>query len=131
MALPCGVKVYANGMGCYKLSSIELYKGDVIIGINEEKFPYRLYEIKPYLRPISSMTDSERKEWYATFDSVYDLVPGGDPDNEDDYDDSCHDEVGIESYDYLNAHHFDFRGLIQRGLAIEVTKENNPYESNM
>ena len=26
---------------------------------------------------------------------------------------------------YVN---FDYRGLIEKGLAIEVTKENNPYE---
>ena len=31
--------------------------------------------------------------------------------------------------DWLNAHHFDYRGLIPKGLAIEVTKKNNPYEN--
>ena len=30
--------------------------------------------------------------------------------------------------DWLNAHYFDYRGLIEKGLAIEVTKENNPYK---
>ena len=30
--------------------------------------------------------------------------------------------------DFLLAHHFDFRGLIEKGLAIEVTEENNPYK---
>jgi hypothetical protein len=30
--------------------------------------------------------------------------------------------------DWLNAHHFDYRGLIPKSLAIEVTKENNPYK---
>lgn len=34
----------------------------------------------------------------------------------------------IESIDWLNAHHFDYRELIEKGLAISVTKENNPYE---
>ena len=67
---------------------------------------------------MESMTEEEAKEWHATFESVYDLVPGGDPDNEDDYDDNCHEEPGIESYDYLNAHHFDYRGLIPMGLAL-------------
>ena len=33
-----------------------------------------------------------------------------------------------EIVDYLNSHHFDFRGLIEKGLAIEVTKENNPHK---
>ena len=30
-------------------------------------------------------------------------------------------------FDWLNANHFDYRGLITMGLAIEVTEENNPY----
>ena len=77
----------------------------------------------PYLRPMSSMTEEEKKEWHATFDSVYDLVPGGDPDNENDYDDNWHEEPGIESYDYLNAHHFDYRGLIPMGLALEASED--------
>ena len=32
--------------------------------------------------------------------------------------------------DWLNAHYFDYRGLITKGLAIEVTEENNPYKFN-
>ena len=63
-------------------------------------------EIKPYLRPMSSMTIVERQE--------YGLVLCG--------------ELSINQYDWLNAHHFDFRNLIERGLAIEVTEENNPYK---
>ena len=31
--------------------------------------------------------------------------------------------------DWLNSHHFDYRGLIGKGLAIEVTEENNPYKN--
>jgi hypothetical protein len=34
----------------------------------------------------------------------------------------------IETYDWLNAHHFDYRNLIPKGLAIEVTEKNNPYK---
>ena len=78
--------------------------------------------IKPYLRPMSSMTEEEKEEWHNTFDSVYDLVPGGDPDNEDDYDDNWHEQPGIESYDWLNEHHFDYRGLIEKGLALKATE---------
>ena len=83
--------------------------------------------IKPYLRPMSSMTEEEKEEWHDTFDSVYDLVPGGDPDNEDDYDDNWHEQPGIESYDWLNEHHFDYRGLIEKGLALKATE--NMYQN--
>ena len=30
--------------------------------------------------------------------------------------------------DWFNKHHFDYRGLIEKNLAIEVSKENNPYK---
>lgn len=63
--------------------------------------------IKPYLRPMSSMTEEERKEYKQ-------WVP---------------DEYCIDTFDWLNAHHFDYRGLIKKGLAIEVSEKNNPYEN--
>jgi len=34
----------------------------------------------------------------------------------------------LKTIDWLNKNHFDYRGLIPLGLAIEVTKENNPYD---
>ena len=40
------------------------------------------------------------------------------------------DELSINQYDWLNAHHFDYRGLIPKDLAIAVTKENNLYANN-
>lgn len=33
-----------------------------------------------------------------------------------------------EALDYLNSIHVDYRELIEKGLAIEVTDENNPYK---
>lgn len=37
----------------------------------------------------------------------------------------------LENLDYVidccNANHIDYRGLIEKGLAIEVTEDNNPY----
>ena len=59
---------------------------------------------KPYLRPMSSMTRDD----YAIVQQLVKKQWGGDT-------------------DWLNAHHFDYRGLIEKGLAIEVTEENNPY----
>ena len=62
--------------------------------------------VRPYLRSLSFMTVEERKE--------YGLVLCG--------------ELSINQFDWLKAHHFDYRNLIEKGLAIEVTKDNNPYE---
>lgn len=67
--------------------------------------------VKPYLRPMSSMTKEERKEYE---DIILCNVANCD---------SWHE------VDWLNAHHFDYRGLIEKGLAIAVTEENNFYET--
>lgn len=63
-------------------------------------------DTKVYLRSMSSMTEEEKKEYEATCTDWYET---------------------LETYDWLNAHHFDYRGLIEKGLAIEVTEDNNPY----
>lgn len=74
--------------------------------------------IKPYLRPMSSMTEEEKKE-LGTISCTLGCC------GQEKY-----HEWGVfyQSQDWLNAHHFDYRGLIEKGLAVEVTKENNPYE---
>ena len=69
-------------------------------------------DIKPYLRPMSSMTDEEKKEYDHRLECMF-------------YDTMYDDAFAI---DWLNAHHFDYRGLIDKGLAIEVTESNNPYK---
>lgn len=66
-------------------------------------------DIKPYLRSMSSMTDAEKY--------IFDTMTRG-------Y--TIHQQASL--FDWLNKKHFDYRGLIPMGLAIEVTKENNPYE---
>ena len=56
-----------------------------------------LWGAKPYLRPMDSMTEEE----YAEFG--YDTL-----------------RYTIQDIDWLNAHHFDYRGLIEKGLALEA-----------
>ena len=77
---------------------------------------------KPYLRSMSSMTEEEKHK-LLKFGAIICLRNG------EVIDVSC---VGFERHtdvqDYLNACHFDYRGLIPKGLAIAVTEENNPYK---
>jgi len=63
-------------------------------------------EVKPYLRPMSSMTEEEEIEYDATFATIK-LADGH-------YDST----MTYKSFDFLNAHHFDYRGLIEKSLAI-------------
>lgn len=81
---------------------------------------YRNMEmVKPYLRSMSDMTEDERKEYNDIVKNTIDFYDC--PKSED----VC---FFILPIDWLNAHHFDYRGLIERGLAIRVTTDNNPYE---
>ena len=75
---------------------------------NQEYSPVE--DIRPYLRPLSSITEQEMRE-------LYDIPRTVDKEN-----------VGYwhkfsftnhEFVDYLNRHHFDYRGLIPMGLAVE------------
>lgn len=59
-------------------------------------------ELKPYLRPMSSMTEEERKEYYKLYDIA--LADG---------------KLHIVN-DYLNSIYLDYRGLIEKGLALEA-----------
>lgn len=63
---------------------------------------------RPYLRPMSSMTEEEEKE-YINIDNrsyscpmAYAHIPASD------------------RIDWLNKHYFDYRGLIPKGLALEA-----------
>ena len=68
--------------------------------------------IKPYLRPMSSMTKEEKIEYLNAC--------GNEMDN-------AFSSPRYGGIDYLNAHHFDYRGLIPAGHAIS-TKTFNPYK---
>lgn len=67
-------------------------------------------DIKPYLRPMSSMTEDEKFTYYHR---VHDVGRSVDVIDED--------EVALHM-EWLNEHHFDYRGFIGKGLALEAPK---------
>ena len=71
-----------------------------------------LSEVKPYLFPLSSMTEEQRKE-YNSLRSIGVDECG---------DITCFDT--FESVDWCNKNHFDYRGLIPMRLAIDATGLN-------
>ena len=80
---------------------------------------YYYFDCQPYLRPMSSMTEEEVKEFNNLPSTKnYKIVDGDLP----------WDVANYKQLDWLLKNHFDFRGLIPKGLAIEVTEENNPYK---
>ena len=82
----------------------------------------RIENVRPYLRPMSSMTEEECIELGnidATIENISELIPNV----------PYYIEVASsKQIDWLNKKMFDYRGLIEKGLAIEVTEENNPYK---
>ena len=69
-------------------------------------------EYKPYLFPLSSMTEEEQR----TLDSMCNGV------------EMVSRLSGLKMFDkafkWLNENHFDYRGLIEKGLAIDATDKN-------
>ena len=80
-----------------------------------------LFDVKPYLRSMSSMTEEERDElytamdWYGEIDETGNVYTKGQ--------EKVYRETFYEYTDWLNAHHFDFRGLIEKGLALEAPED--------
>ena len=77
---------------------------------------------KPYLRSLSNMTEEEEKElskkyvwniWTGQIQIRYHSQGCWDDETE------CPTEEYIILFDWLNAHHFDYRGLIDKGIALE------------
>lgn len=66
---------------------------------------------KPFLRSMSSMTEEEK---FVYGDLCYAIISDI-PKNEQKHLD--------ELYDWLNENHFDYRGLIEKGLAIEAPQD--------
>lgn len=135
--LPYGVNVLNIAEGDNEiciLDSIFLGK-DVFVGLHtKEGIMTGLTSIKPYLRPMDSMTEEELNE--CVLQSGIKDVPcpnWQDIPKEEQFRARLNHAINVfltdaSSTDWLNAHHFDYRGLIKKGLAIEVTAENNPYK---
>lgn len=123
--LPYGVKckyynVYEN---CYEEGTILGFERKEYIVIDGECA--NIEEVKPYLFPLSSMTEEQEKElrqmdaFVSTFGQICFST----------YDDYGHEliptyEDSIRITDWLLKNHFDYRGLIEKGLAIDATGLN-------
>jgi hypothetical protein len=111
MALPYGVQVKAEGGNePYTLLSVYPNNGIVLIGIDMggvyATSKVKIDTVKPYLRPMSSMTKEERKEHNLHRLSKW----------------STYAEYCANVIDWCHVHHFDYCGLIPKGLAIEAPK---------
>ena len=128
MALPCGVIINTpNGDGYLNSINQTIFGNEYGINIKPTRRDYFNDEennFKPFLRPMSRMTDEEKKE-FDNFCVIDEFAWKG------------NSEIGYKNQaiimsnaiNWLLNNHFDIFGLIHKGLAIEVTEENNPYEN--
>ena len=82
---------------------------DRVIVWHGENYPssknsFPIINCKPYLFPLSSMTEEQRRE--------LELIRHKDP---------CYYH---DSIDFFNKHHLDYRGLIEKSLALDATGLN-------
>ena len=104
--LPYGVKATTTSIGWNDTYTITGYANDRIYldcpVYDEGDEEWLVESIRPYLRPLSSMTEEEKNECFGrtmTIDTV---------------------KTSQQVIDWLVRHHFDFRGLIPMKLALEA-----------
>lgn len=125
--LPYGVMVSVQGGEFeshkypYQLTAVSKFGLDCLCKVYHPIYtPFgtpKVEDVKPYLRPMSSMTKEEFDEYMRFIKHSWEGIDK----EEDDYYVKVKDrDVYI---DWLNAHHFDYRGLIEKGLALEAKKD--------
>jgi hypothetical protein len=130
--LPYDLQVNVEGDNePYVLLSVHPNKDIALIGINMggvyATSKVKIDTIKPYHRPMSSMTEEEKEELnclcYHNIGVQDNMLQGY----------LCGSEIN-DVIDWLISHHFDYhtddegKTMIENGLAIEVTENNNPYK---
>ena len=105
--LPYGVKVQ-NELG--KINKLVIGNAD----LNRLYYnDFSIYSEKnlslPYLRPMSSMTEEQSKEYHELISGMFGTSA----------------LINFEILeDFFHKNHFDYRGLIKKGLAIDATRLN-------
>ncbi|MBR5297451.1 MAG: hypothetical protein IKU29_06260 [Parabacteroides sp.] len=126
--LPYGVKVQAFRRHSEEDPTVVGYPYTLDFIMMSIMFKDNIEEYKPYLFPLSSITDEQKKEiskrynYYNLYQSHVEITNHSE--GYWDTDNSCnlHDYLWLE--DWFNKNHFDYRGLIPKGLAIDATGLN-------
>lgn len=116
---PYGVKVqYMNNI--FVIDYVSPTYGEVKLDTSDN-WTVGVSEVKPYLFPLSSITDEQKKyitdRWGINEEFDFEINPDWG---------EYFVELGdaVDFIDWLNKNHFDYRGLIENGLAIDATGLN-------
>ena len=126
----CKIEMWKGCDVCtiYNINSIgyvEIVEDSDTNGVNIER-------IKPYLFPLSSMTEEQKEELYIVtngkFSAGYEYIDNCKPRSWSEW--GTTEYNWIRHYDidllhtWLNKNHFDYRGLIPKGIALDATGLN-------
>lgn len=116
--LPYDVKVNCNDK-VYNFAGIQYFNICILTDDNENNAftTAGIKYIKPYLFPMSSMTEEQKKE-YASLVWFNGLSRGWNSD-----DAVILDEVPMLT-DFYHKNHIDYRGFIEKDLALDATGKN-------
>lgn len=121
--LPYGVKVNFRS-NIEVLCEVHIYQSvQTMVGERGILYDVDMPNVKPYLRPMSSMTEEERDEYRKALDKDFTILEDSlnSPISYKYADGTVvRDRVLFNEVDWLNKHHFDYRGLIEKCLAIEA-----------
>ena len=108
--LPYGVIIKSISGDDYG-PAIDICYPQGVVAYMGQKMDAYTEEFLPYLRPLSSMTAEEENFYYSCLDEM------------DGYKQTfpvIYQDKALSLLDFLNAHHFDYRGLIEKGMALEA-----------
>ena len=125
--LPYGVKCenfnHVYGKNVFEVTDIR--NNGYIYGVINNQHCWAVFdslELKPYLFPLSSMTEEQKEEYNSECNKDLKTL-------QEAVLNRTYTKTRIETplyygIDWLNANHFDYRGLIEKGLAIDCTNLN-------
>ena len=113
--------MYEGNSDSDKYDSIVDYVAD--IDFFGDGYPYEVEEFKPYLFPIASISSEQLKEVseilgkdVEVFDNYLNIV---------EHTRNTFSYLELDAlFDWFNKNHFDYRNLIEKGLAIDCTNLN-------
>ena len=121
--LPYGVKVNEDIQGDFTLIGLTKERAFTTCEVEGKFNDFPIELIKPYLFPLSSMTETQQEEFDRIYADDMQVVAN----NLKNRLDGKPYETNFGHYrhiDWLNKNHFDYRGLIEKGLAIDATGLN-------
>lgn len=122
----CGRLRYGVILQCCEIVGEQLYSIDDKGLINND---YDIEEVKPFLFPMSAMTEEQKEEiskrynYHNYYEGLCIEITNHSEGYWDD-DNSCHLQDYLWLIEWFNKNHFDYRGLIDMGLALDATNLN-------